>query len=87
LTITPSLILPHQGGGYKKEKLSHQGGGYKEKKLLHQGQNIFMVKKINFLYNVHSIETACNFKPKSGEESGVFRNASDSQSDDVVRSF
>jgi len=28
-----------------------------------------MVTTINFLYNVHSLETACNFKTVSEEES------------------
>jgi len=46
-----------------------KGGTNKEKKLLHQGQNIFMVTTISFLYYIHSIETACNFKAKSEEES------------------
>jgi len=31
-----------------------------------------MVTTINFLYNVHSIETTCNFKTVSEEESAFF---------------
>jgi len=30
-----------------------------------------MVTAISFLHNVHSIETACDFKTKSEEESGI----------------
>jgi len=37
-TITPSLVLPHQGGGNKRKKLPHQGDGIKKRNRSIKGE-------------------------------------------------
>jgi len=57
------------GEGIEKRNFPIKGEGIQERNSPIRGQNILKVTTINSLYNIHSIETMCNFKTKSGEES------------------